>query len=259
MDRSHPLAGLPGWARRAGLLIGIFLAGGLSSFVYSYVPLHNAKNWKIAWLEERLAARDEVVNGLEQHLAALESEVSERPDEGALEALRHQLASSRQGASELEKKLAQAERRVRELERARDTWKSRLADAEAKQQELAAAETAVETPSESPAAPAFGDAASDGFDVASRPRAVATGAVVATGHGWSSRDGKAGFDLVGLDDGVARIVPDPRTTPAGAAPNVIDVAQGGRFRIGLASGRSLQVSLRGIDEVARSITFDVSE
>ena len=255
----HPKGSLPGWARQAGLLAGVFLAGGLASFVYSYVPLHNAKNWKIAWLEERLAAKDEVVSELEQRLAALESEASGRPDETALEALRDQLASTRRTASELEKKLAQAERRSRELEQARDSWKSRLAEAEARQKQLAASEVTVAPHATPPAAPGFGDVASDGFERTSRPRASATEVVVAEGDRWNSADGKAGFELLELGDGVARVVPDPRSTPLGEAPEVIEVAEGGSFRIGLASGHSRRVVVRALDGDGGSITVRIDE
>jgi hypothetical protein len=258
----HPKGSLPGWARQAGLLAGVFLAGGLTSFVYSYVPLHNAKNWKIAWLEERLAAKDEVVSELEQRLAALESEASGRPDETALEALRDQLASTRRTAGELEKKLAQAERRSRELEQARDSWKSRLAEAEARQQkQLAASQPTASAHATPPAAPGFGEALGDGFERTNRPRVSTAEAevVVAEGDRWNSADGKAGFELLELGDGVARIVPDPRSTPLGEAPEVIEVAEGGSFRIGMASGHSRRVVVRALDGASGSITVQIGE
>ena len=48
------ISDLQWWKRRVGAYLWTFLAGGLIAFVYSYAPLHDAKNWRIDYLEERL-------------------------------------------------------------------------------------------------------------------------------------------------------------------------------------------------------------
>jgi len=49
---------LPIWFRHALIGLGLFLAGAILAFGYSYRPLHGALIWQVDQLEERLDERN---------------------------------------------------------------------------------------------------------------------------------------------------------------------------------------------------------
>ncbi len=141
-------------AKRFGLAVGLFVAGASLSFVYSYVPLHNAKNWEIGYLEERLQAKDEQLVQLETKVGALEADVSLRPEAEAFKLMQEELATTDKTIKELERRLARSEKRAKELERARTHWKRKFDAADAAAQAAAPAPVAAPTPAPAPSAAA---------------------------------------------------------------------------------------------------------
>ena len=139
-------------AKRFGISVGLFVAGAILAFVYSYVPLHNAKNWEIGYLEERLEAKDQQLVQLETKVSTLESDVSLRPEAETFKLMQEELATTDKTIKELERRLARSEKRVKELERARTHWKKKFDAAEAA---AAAAPAPVAAPA--PAASAASD------------------------------------------------------------------------------------------------------
>lgn len=117
-------------AKRFGVYVALFAAGALVAFVYSYIPLHNAKNWKIDYLTERLEAKDEQLVQAETRLSAIEADVTGRPDAKTFKVLQDELATADRKIKDLERKLERSDKRVAELERSTSTWKKKLAAAE---------------------------------------------------------------------------------------------------------------------------------
>jgi peptidoglycan hydrolase CwlO-like protein len=152
-------------AIRIGIYVGIFVAGGSISFVYSFVPLHSAKNWKIDYLETRLEAKDQQLRSAVHRLAAVEAEAADKPDSQTFKLLQDELASGDKTIKNLERDLARAKRRTSELERSRNGWKAKHAAAESEIEALASAdaEEPADTPPASPAPSAAASAADDAF------------------------------------------------------------------------------------------------
>lgn len=117
-------------AKRFGVYVAIFVTGAVLAFVYSYVPLHNAKNWKIDYLTERLEAKDQQLVQAETRLSAMEADASGRPDAKTFKVLQDELAAADRKVKDLERKLDRSDSRVAELERARSHWKKKFEAAE---------------------------------------------------------------------------------------------------------------------------------
>jgi hypothetical protein len=142
-------------AIRIGIYVGIFVAGGSISFVYSFVPLHSAKNWKIDYLETRLEAKDQQLRSAVHRLAAVEAEAADKPDSQTFKLLQDELASGDKTIKNLERDLARAKRRTSELERSRNGWKAKHAAAESEIEALASADA--QEPADSPPASSAAD------------------------------------------------------------------------------------------------------
>lgn len=155
-------------AKRFGLLVGLFLAGALTAFIYSYVPLHNAKNWEIEYLTERMQAKDEQLILLETRLSTAEADVTGRPDAETFGLLQDELDTADKTIKDLERRLGKSKKRVDELERARSHWKAKYDEAETARS--AAASAAIALSAAPPAAPepsgASDDAQNGGLDSA---------------------------------------------------------------------------------------------
>lgn len=149
-------------ARRVGIHVGVFLAGALIAFVYSYAPLHSAKNWKIDYLEERLDASRLQIEDLERNLADVQKKMRTRADPEAFRLLQGELAVTDDTIGDLESKLARSQRRVKDLERSRDSWKAKHSEAELKREALLSEIESINSPAPEvefpllPAAPAPG-------------------------------------------------------------------------------------------------------
>lgn len=227
-------------AIRVGLYVGVFLAGGLFAFLYSYLPLHSAKDWKIDYLEERIAAKDQQLETVSAELASLEVDTADRPDGDTFKLLQDELASADKDVANLERKLEKLERRNKELEKSRNQWKARHAEAEKKAKTTRVAATAA--PTQPPAAPA--------------PGAASGGIEVAVGKRWRSPDGQSDFDLVAIDGGRARVVPNASRLTPGTVPKTRDVGPGGSFEVTDAAGRSRRVTVERVDG-QKGITIQV--
>jgi len=142
-------------AKKAGIYLGVFLAGGAIAFVYSYSPIHKAKNWKIHYLEERLESKDIELQELQRELSAVREDSADKPDGQTFKLLQDELVTTDKTVKDLERKLSKAERRVKELAKSRDSWKAKHASAQSRPEvRVAGSETASEGASAPPAAPA---------------------------------------------------------------------------------------------------------
>jgi hypothetical protein len=141
-------------AKMAGVYLGVFLAGGLIAFVYSYSPLHKAKNWKIEYLEERLEAKDVELQAAEQELGNEVADNQDKPDGETFKLLQKELVTVDKTVKDLERKLAKSDRRVKELEKSRSNWKAKAAAAESDRDALAANQATTPSPEPESAAAA---------------------------------------------------------------------------------------------------------
>ncbi len=150
-------------AKRFGVAVGLFVAGALMAFVYSYVPLHNAKNWEIEYLTERLEAKDQQLMQVEAKLSTVEADVTGRPDADTFRLMQDELATSDKTIKDLERRLGRSQNRVDELERARTHWKKKFDAAESAASATATAPVAAPAPSA--AADEFESGVAEGGDV----------------------------------------------------------------------------------------------
>jgi septal ring factor EnvC (AmiA/AmiB activator) len=139
-------------ARTAGIYLAVFLVGGLFAFAYSYSPLHNAKNWKIDYLNGRLEAQTSRLAEVTGELGKLQADSASRPDAETFGMLQNELASTDKTIGDLERKLEKSERRVKELEQSRKNWRAKARAAENKSEALAA-ELKITPAAEAPSAP----------------------------------------------------------------------------------------------------------
>jgi septal ring factor EnvC (AmiA/AmiB activator) len=135
----HEIEGRSGFeqlAIKVGSYAGIFLAGALIAFIYSYAPLHSGKNWEIDYLEERLESKEESLGQATRDLARVQSESADKPDGQTFKLLQEELATTDKTIRNLERKLDRSERRTKELERSRKNWKAKYAALESEQAAL---------------------------------------------------------------------------------------------------------------------------
>jgi len=111
-------------------MVGLFVAGAVTAFVYSYVPLHNAKNWEIGYLTERLEAKEEQLLQMETRLSAAEATASGRPDPETFGMLQDELDTADKTIKDLERRIAKEQMRADELEQSRNHWKKKFDQAE---------------------------------------------------------------------------------------------------------------------------------
>ena len=90
------LNALPWWLRQILMGLGLFLAGGVIAFGYSYRPLHGAKNWKIEHLESRLDEVNRENLALSDELAGLRSVEATKVDPETLAQVERELGKTRQ-------------------------------------------------------------------------------------------------------------------------------------------------------------------
>jgi DNA repair exonuclease SbcCD ATPase subunit len=126
------------WLRKMGIYLGTFVAGGIVTFAYSYHSLHDAKNWEISHLEERMDTKELRLVQIEQEMAALKRSARGQPDAAGFQELQRQLASATTRQAELEKKLDRTDREARDLERSRNSWKAKYAKADQSREQLEA-------------------------------------------------------------------------------------------------------------------------
>lgn len=122
MDEANPLQA---WLRRGALAVGLFLAGALLAFGYSYRPLHGALSWKVEALEERLDERNRENLRLGDELARLRSLEADRIDPEQLGAVEAELAQTRRALAQAEKDLKRAERKRKDANASASRWRKR--------------------------------------------------------------------------------------------------------------------------------------
>ncbi len=137
------------------LILTAFLLGGIVAFAYSYAPLHRAKDWKIGYLEERLASRNAHVQELETALQEAKSSLEGQPSNDDLKTLESRLAEANRLAKTHEKQIGELEAKLASATRSRDSWKSRHASTLAELERLKS--TAGGSPAPSVAATPRGD------------------------------------------------------------------------------------------------------
>jgi hypothetical protein len=239
-------------ARLVGGYLGTFIVGGLIALVYSHTVLHDAKNWRIDYLEEQLEVRQEQLATFQTERRRLKADTAGRPDTDTFVSMQRDLEARDSTIADLEKKLTRSAREIKQLERSRDSWKSRHVEAESRREALASEIEVIQERAAAAPVPAAPAPAPD-----DRAR-IASNVEVALGEGWSSDDGRARFNLVAVEADQAEVVPDATTLAPGSVPTAISVRVGDYFRIGLSSGRALRVFVQRINGES-SITVDVTE
>lgn len=235
-----------------GVYAGVFLAGAILAFLYSYIPLHNAKNWKIDYLEERLVAKDTEVGALERKIADLEGDTADKPDAQTFKQVQEELASAHTTVKELERQVAKLEGRTRDVEKSRNDWKSKFEAAESSR--LAATRSAAPVRS----VPADAGPASIPAAAATIGEPLVADALVPIGTRWRSPDGRSDFDLVAISDDVARVVPNASALRPGNVPEIREVSAGQQFEIDAPGGRILRVVVERIEGTS-GIVIDVTD
>lgn len=147
------LTALPWWLRQGLIGLGLFLAGGLISFGYSYRPLHGEKNWKIEHLESRLDEVNRENLALSDELAGLRSSEASKVDPETLAQVERELGKTQKALSQVEKNLERAEKKRKEAASGASRWRQRYEELRDSQ----AAMPAAPTPAPEPAAPTAGE------------------------------------------------------------------------------------------------------
>jgi hypothetical protein len=123
MDESNPL---PLWLRHAMIGLGLFLAGGLFAFGYSYRPLHGAISWQVSELEMRIDERNLENQKLADELARLRSQDAARIDPETFAQVQRDLEKASKSLTQSEKDLERSERKRKEANSSANRWKKRF-------------------------------------------------------------------------------------------------------------------------------------
>jgi len=187
MNGENPL---PLWARHALIGVGLFLAGALLAFGYSYRPLHGALSWQVDRLESRLDERNRENVQLSDALAKQKTFEATRIDPATLAQVERELEQTKRVLNQAERDLKRTERKRRESVANATKWRKRFEESRDAAMPIAATmsspianrETLALPPSTPPAAPAApaspptesslsasADASSDASSDASQP------------------------------------------------------------------------------------------
>lgn len=116
---------LPPWARHILIGVGLFLAGAILAFGYSYRPLHGALSWQVDQLESRLDERNRENIQLRDTLARQNSEEATRIDPDTLAQVERELEQTQRVLNQAEKDLKRAERKRKESIASAKEWRTR--------------------------------------------------------------------------------------------------------------------------------------
>ncbi|MFK7896754.1 MAG: hypothetical protein AB8G23_13010 [Myxococcota bacterium] len=116
----------PGWLRQGLIGLGLFVAGAIIAFGYSYRPLHGALTWKVEHLEARLDDRNLELQKLNDELEVFRSSESEQVDPETLAQVESELKKTRSAVASLEKKNETAERKRKDANASARTWRKRF-------------------------------------------------------------------------------------------------------------------------------------
>jgi len=117
---------LPLWARHALIGVGLFLAGGVLAFGYSYRPLHGALSWQVDQLESRLDERNRENVRLSDALAKQKSNETTRIDPDTLAQIERELEQTKRVLDQAEKDLKRAVRKRKESAASATKWRKRF-------------------------------------------------------------------------------------------------------------------------------------
>jgi hypothetical protein len=123
MDQENPF---PRLLRRALTGLGLFLAGALLAFGYSYRPLHGALSWQVDQLESRLDERNRENVRLSDALAKQNSIEATQIAPETLAQVERELEQTKRVLDQAEKDLKRAERKRRESTASAAKWRSRF-------------------------------------------------------------------------------------------------------------------------------------
>lgn len=191
----------PAGLRLALVGVGLFALGALVAFGYSYRPLHGAKSWQIAQLEERIDARNLENLKLADEVARLRSEVGGQVDPEAHAEVEQELERTLAALEQAQKDLERAERKRKDANASARRWRKRF--------ETLRDETAVAAPA--PAAPAPGPAPAGSLTEA---RTTGFGTPTASGP---PDPGAGTIPTPGANDGPSTPAPSG-TAPTPASP-----------------------------------------
>ena len=124
MDEENFLP-LPQWLRHALIGVGLFLAGAVLAFGYSYRPLHGAMLWQVDQLEARLDERNRENVQLSDTLAKQKSNEATRIDPDTLAQVERELDQTKRVLNQAEKDLKRAERKRKESTSSATKWRKR--------------------------------------------------------------------------------------------------------------------------------------
>jgi septal ring factor EnvC (AmiA/AmiB activator) len=122
MNGENPL---PPWLRHALIGLGLFLAGAVLAFGYSYRPLHGALSWQVDQLESRLDERNRENVQLSDALAKQKTSEAKRIDPETLAQVERELDQTKRVLRQAEKDLKRAKRKRKESNASTSKWKKR--------------------------------------------------------------------------------------------------------------------------------------
>ena len=117
---------LPIWIRHALIGLGLFLAGAMLAFGYSYRPLHGALTWQVDQLEGRLDERNRENVELSDLLARQKSNAATQIDPDTLAQVEKELQQTKRVLNQAEKDLKRAKRKQKESASSASTWRKRF-------------------------------------------------------------------------------------------------------------------------------------
>lgn len=170
MEESNPLAF---WMRRVLVGAGLFLAGAVLSFGYSYRPLHGDLTWKVDELERRIDERNLENMKLGDELARLRSQNAEQVDPETYSKVEKELAKTKRALAQAEKDLDRTDRKRKDANASASRWRKRYEDL--RDQQAVAAARAPE-PIAQPTAPAPLSASPAASAPVAMPQAIAPSA-----------------------------------------------------------------------------------
>ncbi len=141
------------WARRALIGAGLFLAGAVLAFGYSYRPLHGALSWQIDQLESRLDERNRENFELSDALAKQKSNDTERIDPNTLTQVERELEQTKRMLNKVEKNLKRTDRKRKDSIANAAKWQKRFEELRGASGSVAATTTTPRTPAAAPASP----------------------------------------------------------------------------------------------------------
>jgi len=165
MEESNPLAF---WMRRVLIGAGLFLAGAVLSFGYSYRPLHGDLTWKVDELERRIDERNLENMKLSDELARLRSQNAAQVDPESFAQVEKELAKTKKTLAKAEKDRDWLEKKRKDANESASRWRKRYEDLR-DQQAVASAPAPEPSVRPTPAAPGPGSPESSAAPAAPEP------------------------------------------------------------------------------------------